>query len=163
MASRRSAVLRGALNIPGGARPTPAPQGSAASAGMNLSGIGAPSTGQISPMAASLANEGAGYTRLYGPFLPRPTQAFTEGAFSPFSPILPVGVDAPPPDAERPEPRRYQYDVGWNLPTGQPGTEGLKLASFQTLQKLADVYSVCRACIEYRKNQVRGIDWDIIP
>jgi SPP1 gp7 family putative phage head morphogenesis protein len=155
MASR-GAVLRGALSIPGGARPTPAPQGS------SNGGLLAPSIGQVSPLAAQLANEG-GYSRAYGGFLPRPTKAFTEGAFGPFSPILPVPIDEPPPDAERPEARRFDYRVGWNLPVGQPGAEGLKLASFETLQRLADVYSIARACIEYRKNQVRGIEWDIIP
>jgi intein/homing endonuclease len=158
MASR-SAVLRGATSIPGGARPTPAPQGAGYNNGR---GVNAPSIGQVSPLAAQLANEG-GYARAYGPFLPRPTQSFTEGAFGPFSPILPVPVDAPPPDADRPEARRWQYPVGWNLPTGQPGNEGLKLANFDTLRRLADVYSVARAAIEFRKNQIRGIDWDIIP
>ncbi len=160
MASR-GAVLRGAQSIPGGARPTPAPQGS--SAGYNNGrGLNAPSIGQVSPLAAQLANEG-GYARSYGPFLPRPTDAFTAGAFGPFSPILPVPVDSPPPGLDRPEARRWQFPVGWNLPTGQPGDEGLKLASFEQLRRLADVYSVARAAIEFRKNQVRGIEWDIIP
>lgn len=164
MASR-GAVLRGAASIPsapGGARPTPAPQGSIPfnNAGTNLN---APSIGQMSPLAMQLANEG-GYARAYGPFLPRPTQAFTEGAFGPFSPILPVPVDAPPPgDFERPEPRRWQYPVGWNLPTGVPGNEGLKLVPFETLRRLADVYSVARAAIEYRKSQIKGVQWDIVP
>jgi hypothetical protein len=160
MASR-GAVLRGAQSIPGGARPTPAPQGSGAGYN-NGRGLNAPSIGAVSPLAAQLANEG-GYSRSYGPFLPRPTQAFTEGAFGPFSPILPVPIDAPPDGLERPEARRWQYPVGWNLPTGRPGDEGLKLASFEQLRKLADAYSVARAAIEFRKNQVRGIEWDIIP
>jgi hypothetical protein len=159
MASR-GAVLRGAASIPGGARPTPAPQGSQSYNGGR--GINAPSIGQVSPLAAQLANEG-GYARSYGPFLPRPTQTFTEGAFGPFSPILPVPVNAPPEGLERPEARRWQFPVGWNLPTGQPGDEGLKLASFEQLRRLADVYSVARAAIEFRKNQIRGIEWDIIP
>lgn len=158
----RGAVLRGAMSIPGGARPTPAPQGG----GMNFSGgraLNAPSIGQPSPLAAQLANEGGGYTRMYGGFLPRPTGDFTAGAFGPFSPILPVPVDEPPEGAVRPEARRFEYQVGWNLPVGQPGQEGLRLTSFETMRRLADVYSVARACIEYRKNQVKGIDWDIIP
>jgi Phage portal protein len=161
MASR-GAVLRGAQSIPGGARPTPAPQGSGGAGYNNGRGLNAPSIGQISPLAAQLANEG-GYARAYGPFLPRPTQDFTAGAFGPFSPILPVPVDSPPEGLDRPEARRWQYPVGWNLPTGQPGDEGLKLASFEQLRRLADVYSVARAAIEFRKNQVRGIEWDIIP
>ena len=90
--------------MPGGARPTPAPQGSNTG----------PYFGQISPLAAELANE-PGYASAYrnGPFLPRPARQFTEGAFGPFSPILPVPVDAPPPGADLPLPRRFQYPVGY--------------------------------------------------
>jgi len=161
--AKRGAVLRGAASIPsapGGARPTPAPQGSIPYNGGR--GQNAPSIGQFSPLAAQLANEG-GYARSYGPFLPRPTESFTAGAFGPFSPILPVPVDSPPPEFERPEPRRWEYTVGWNLPTGQPGNEGLRLTNFETMRRLADIYSVARACIEYRKNQIRGVQWDIVP
>ena len=153
--ARPGAILAGAkaprIQGPGGARPTPSPQA-----------YGGPSIGQISPLAADLANEG-GYARAYGSFLPRPTADFTQGAFGPFSPILPVPINQPPEGAERPEPRRFQYDVGWNLPTGEPGLEGLKLCSFGTLRTLADLYSVARACIELRKNEIRGLAWDITP
>ena len=45
---------------------------------------------------------------------------------------------------------------------GMPGTEGWgKLADFQTLRTLADLYSVARACIDLRKAELRGIGWDI--
>ena len=40
---------------------------------------------------------------------------------------------------------------------------GIKLADFGTLKTLADLYSVARACIEIRKNEIAGLDWDIIP
>lgn len=151
MASRGS-IISGAKHIPGGARPTAAPQGG------NL--------GQVSPLAAQLdtgGSQGDSWARTYGGFLPRPARDFTEGAFGPFSPILPVPVDAPPPGAERAEPRREEYRVGWNLPVGQPGTEGIKLADFSTLRTLADLYSVARACIQLRKSEIRGLEWDIMP
>lgn len=122
----------------------------------------APSIGQISPLAAQLNNE-RGYANTYGPFLPRPPQTFTSGAFGPFSPIMPVPVDEPAPGASMPDARLYEYMVGWNLPVGQPGTEGIKLADFGTLKTLADLYSVARACIELRKNEIVGLDWDIVP
>jgi 8-oxo-dGTP pyrophosphatase MutT (NUDIX family) len=120
----------------------------------------------MSPLSAQLdtgGSTGNGWAYTYGGFLPRPTEDFTEGAFGPFSPILPVPVDAPPPGAERAEPRREEYRVGWNLPVGQPGTEGLKLADFSTLRTLADLYSVARACIQLRKAEIRGLEWDIMP
>jgi hypothetical protein len=154
--ARSGAILAGAkagrrAQGPGGARPTPSPQS-----------VSGPSIGQISPLARDLANEG-GYARAYGSFLQRPTKDFTQGAFGPFSPILPVPIDQPPEGADRPEPRRFQYEVGWNLPTGEPGLEGLKLCSFGTLRTLADLYSVARACIELRKNEIRSLEWDITP
>jgi 8-oxo-dGTP pyrophosphatase MutT (NUDIX family) len=146
LASSR-AILRASKAAPGGARPTPAPQG--------------PGIGQISPLAAQLANE-SGYSNSYGPFLPRPSRTFTEGAFGPFSPILPVPVDSPPPGAELPLPRRFDYPVGFNLPS-EPGNDGFKLASFATLQSIASVYSVARTCIQRRKDEIAGLDWDIVP
>lgn len=153
MASRGS-IINSAKHIPGGARPTAAPQG------------GGPNFGSVSPLARGLdtgSSGGGSWTQSYGGFLPRPSADFTEGAFGPFSPILPVPVDAPPPGAERAEPRREEYRVGWNLPVGQPGAEGIKLADFSTLRTLADLYSVARACIQLRKSEIRGLEWDIMP
>lgn len=143
--------MRAARAVPGGARPTPAPQGA---------DVG-PYFGRISPLAAQLANE-HGYASTYGPFLPRPARTFTEGAFGPFSPILPVPVDAPPPGAELPDPRRFDYPVGWNLPA-IPGMDGFRLASFETLDTLSRLHSITRTCIERRKNEIAGLDWDIVP
>lgn len=141
--------MRAAKAVPGGARPTAAPQGSQ---------IG---IGQISPLAAQLATE-PGYASAYGPFLPRPPATFTEGAFGPFSPILPVPVDAPPPGGELAGPRRFEYPVGYNLPS-IPGLDGFKLASFATLATLSNTYSIARTCIERRKYDIAGLDWDIVP
>lgn len=69
----------------------------------------------------------------------------------------------PPDGSVRPEPRRFQYPVGWDMPVGTPGNEGLKLVPFQYLRTMAEMYSVVRACIELRKNEILGIDWDIGP
>ena len=97
------------------------------------------------------------------PALPRPMMDFLTGAFGPLSPIVPMPIDVPIGDAERAVPRRWQYPVGWNLPMGQPGQEGLKLAPFDVLRKYADLYSVLRACINIRRDEMAGMDWDIGP
>lgn len=153
----RGGMIRSYKHIPGGAQATTAiPQGSQGGY-----------FGQLSPLTAQLNSggpQGATYEYAYGGFLPRPAADFTEGAFGPFSPILPVPVDAPAsPDTPRAAPRQYEAQVGWNLPVGRPGTEGIKLADFSTLRSLADLYSVARACIELRKNEIRGLSWDIMP
>jgi hypothetical protein len=145
--SRTSGALAALKAVPGGARYTPAPQ----SGGW----------GQISPVAAN-AQFGNPYAANmgYGPFLPRPSRTFTDGAFGPMGPIQPMPVDVPPPGGEFPDPRWWQYRVGWNLPT-LPRTEGLSLASFDQLRIIAEKYSVARKCIELRKEEIRGLEWEI--
>ena len=150
MAAPRSAILAASKAMPGGAARTMSPQ--------QMQG---PYVGQMSPLVQQLGNE-RGYSNLYGGFLPRPPQTFTDGAFSPFSPIMPVPIDAPPPGYERPEPRRFQYRTGYNLPVGDPGTEeGYKLAPFSTLKTLSKSYSIARRCIQIVKKEVCGLEWDI--
>src|SRR5450755_3263794 len=79
----------------------------------------------------------------YGPFLPRPSSVFTDGAFGPMAPIQPSPVDEPPPGGDFPDPRWWQPPQSWNLPT-QPRTEGLAMASFEQLRTIAEKYSVAR-------------------
>lgn len=101
------------------------------------------------------------YQNMPGNFLPRPSSLFTDGAFAPSPPIQPTPVDQPPEGGQYPDPRWWQYRVGWNLPT-QPGTEGLKLASFDQLRTLSQKYSVARACIDLREEEIRALEWDIV-
>lgn len=98
--------------------------------------------------------------------LPRDPREFIAGTFTPLTPIAPVSINIPitdDDDDERPAPRQREMPPGWNMPVGLPGTEGFKLASFQTLRTYADVYSVARACIQVRKGEIRGMEWDIMP
>ena len=95
--------------------------------------------------------------------LPRTVGAFQTGAFGPMVPMVPMPIDADVEDAKRPMPRRFQYPVGFNLPIGVPGAEGLKLASFAMLRSYADLYSIARACIDVRKAELIGLDWDVVP
>ena len=97
--------------------------------------------------------------------LPRDPMEFLAGTFTPLTPIEPVGINIADTDDEdgRPAPRQREMPPGWNMPVGVPGSEGFKLASFGTLRTYADVYSVARSCIQLRKNEVRGLEWDIMP
>ena len=61
-----------------------------------------------------------------------------------------------------PDPRRFEYPVGYNLPT-PPGQDGFRLASFPTLDTLSRLHSITRTCIERRKAAIIGLDWDIVP
>jgi len=118
----------------------------------------------MSPLVASYAMPGMPYgERTYGTALPRDPMEFLSGMFSPLSPIQPVAIDQPKPGFDRPEPRQFEYPVSWNMPIGVPGSEGLKLASFANLRSIADIYSVARACIKLRIQEILGLEWDIIP
>jgi 8-oxo-dGTP pyrophosphatase MutT (NUDIX family) len=143
--ARPGAIVAAMKAIPGGARYTAAPQ----SSGM----------GRISPVQSEMFYNNQ-HTDTYGPFLDRPSRVFTDGAFAPMSPIQPTPVDQPPPGGTYPGPRYWQYRTAWNLPT-PPGTEGLKLASFDQLRTLAQKYSVARAAIELRQEEIRGLRWDV--
>lgn len=133
----------------------------------NSGGFSAVTTPSISPgpspLVASYGEWTSGRASGTRYSLPRDGQTFLSGMFGPLAPIQTIPIDTPVPGEERPEPRRFQYPVGWNMPMGMPGTEGLgKLADFATLRTLADLYSVARACIELRKSELRGIGWDIV-
>jgi hypothetical protein len=114
----------------------------------------------LSPLVQSY-NRQWNVNQPYGSSLPRPPALFTDGSFGPLMPIAPVGIDPPGPSG-RPDTRRSQYPVGWNLPQ-PPGSEGLKLTSFATLRAIADQYSVARACVDKRIQELVGLKWDIVP
>ena len=119
-----------------------------------------PWIGQLPSYSALPGNP---YQPGYGPFLPRPSDDFTAGAFAPFSPILPVPVDQPPPAA--PAPPASSPAVPRSAPTcpvGVPGSEGYNLASFSTLYSLSNLYSILRRCLQIRKQEIRALDWDIV-
>lgn len=131
------------------------------------------SSGNSSAAGASLAVPGglsplvASYQQLYSvnrPYspLPRDPKVFLNGAFGPMDPITPMPIDPPREDSGRPDPRRYVYRIGHNLPTGVPGEED-KLVPFSVLRSVADKFSVVRACVEKRKSEIVGLEWDVIP
>lgn len=122
-----------------------------------------PTVGELSPLANQYNTwSGVGSSGYQNP-LPRPAETFTNAAFGPLTPIKPMGINQPPEGFDRPEPRRWPYPVGWDMPIGQPGSEGFKLANFQTLRTLGNLYSVARSCIRLRINELRGMAWDITP
>jgi SPP1 gp7 family putative phage head morphogenesis protein len=75
--------------------------------------------------------------------------------FGPLDPMTPEAIDGPRPDSGRPEPRLFEYAVGWNL----PGMTTNRMTSFQTLRAAADLVDIIRQCIEVRKAHVTALDW----
>lgn len=74
------------------------------------------------------------------------------GPSNPLSPsaINPVGEDG------RPDPRRWEYPVAWNIFVSEQ-----RLVPWKVLRVAADQIDILRRCVEVIKNKVSGMDWDI--
>lgn len=96
--------------------------------------------------------------------LPRPSQVFDASTFGPGYPIIGPGINEPN-DSDLTDPRRWEFQVNWNMPIGTPGSESgsAKLASFVNLRNICELYSVAQACINLRISEMRGLEWDIVP
>lgn len=89
--------------------------------------------------------------------LPIDEAQFLSGGFHPSAPAAPSALD-PAVRGTTVLPRRWQYPVGYNLPSA-PGST--KLIDFRTLRSLSDVYDVLRRCLEIRKEEIAEIGWEI--
>lgn len=88
--------------------------------------------------------------------MPRDTYPY---AFGPGMPLQPAPLDPVRRDTGRAEPRQWEYPVSWNIQV--PGVTG-RLVPWQLLRDAADRIAVIRDCIRIRKNEVIGLDWDIV-
>lgn len=78
----------------------------------------------------------------------------TGGAFAPGRPLnqfFPWGE----------EPRQWDYTTGYNIAT-RPRAVETKM-SFEAMREIIEIYDVARLCIERREDEIRGLDWSIIP
>jgi hypothetical protein len=91
--------------------------------------------------------------------LPRDPSVFNSGLFTPSLPTPTSPIDPAGPNG-RQSPRLYEYQIGHNLPIG-PGQT--KLVPFKVLRALASRYDVLTLCLNARKAEIAGLDWDIVP
>ena len=66
------------------------------------------------------------------------------------APINQVGADG------RPDPRRFEYPVAWNVFVTEQ-----RLVPWKVLRLAGDQIDIVRRCIEVLKSKVAGMDWDI--
>ena len=85
--------------------------------------------------------------------LPRPADAFGS-QLGPAMPFLPAPLDPVFDDSGRSLPRRYQYDVAWNLNLQE------RLTPWSTLRALSEQCDVVHRCIEIKAAEIVGLDWD---
>lgn len=75
--------------------------------------------------------------------------------FGPNNPLLPAAIN-PIGEDGRPDPRRWEYPVAWNIQV----TDN-RLVPWPVLRTAADQIDILRRCIEVLKAKVTGMDWDI--
>ena len=102
--------------------------------------------------ARAMAGSNAGTEVLTTPLPVDPRNAVT--SFGPGTPFAIRPLDQVMPWG-RPEPRRSQYEIAWNLMLGG------RMALWQTLEDVADNCDVVRRCIDIRKGAIQEKDWDI--
>lgn len=76
-----------------------------------------------------------------------------QNAFSPGTPVnpsQPVGS----------EPRQFEYMIGQNIVQRPRSTESV---SFSTIRSVIEMYDVAQMAIEVRQDELRNLDWNIVP
>lgn len=80
-------------------------------------------------------------------------QGMEQGNFGPGEPIAPMHTPGT-------EPRQYQYMIGQNI-VEQPRAN--EKVSFETMTSVLEMYDVAQMAIEVRLDELRNLDWDIVP
>lgn len=75
--------------------------------------------------------------------------------FGPSRPLTPAAIN-PLNEDGRPDPRRWQYPVAWNI-----NINDNRLVPWTMLRTAADNIDILRRCIEVLKARLMGMDWDI--
>jgi hypothetical protein len=88
---------------------------------------------------------------------PARDQAFVTQMFAPGVPLRPVALDPRDPQTGIIDPRRSEFAATVNMQVNS--SRGL--VPFTMLRDVADKVEVIRRCIEVRKAQILGYDWDI--
>jgi len=76
------------------------------------------------------------------------SQAFSPG--QPINPTQPVGTD----------PRQYEYRIGQNIVQSPRSNMPV---SYDTIRSIVECYDVAQMCIEVRQDELRNLDWAIVP
>ena len=75
--------------------------------------------------------------------------------FGPGTPTRPAAINPLDAGTGRPDPRRWEAPVSWNLPGGD------RHLPWSALRALSNV-GIIRKCIETRKKQLTQLDWDFV-
>jgi len=86
--------------------------------------------------------------------LPQPT--YLAGIpFGPSTPLIPAAINPVGADG-RPEPRRWEYPVAWNIFVSEQ-----RVIPWNVLRTAGDQIDILRRCVEVLKSRLNGMNWDI--
>ncbi len=91
----------------------------------------------------------------FGARLANATKDFFAAIFSPQIP------SAPAADTQREGARQWEYRPGYNLVYTPRAAENLTPHAW--MRNVSDVYDMARICIQYRTEEMAGLDWSIVP
>lgn len=110
----------------------------------------------VAALLAALTANTQGSVAVDVPPLPIP-EGWATLPFAPGVPVQPRAINAPDEWTGRPGPRRFDYPTSYNL----PGSDS-RLLPWKVLRDAADNVDLIRRCIEIRKAELRGYEWDIV-
>jgi hypothetical protein len=105
--------------------------------------------------SAPSANPTFGGSYGFGARLKNAVAAFAGAIFSPQIP------PAPSPQTQAEGGRQWQYRPGYNLVYTPRAAEDL--TPFGWMRNVADIHDMTRICIQYRSEEIAGLDWSIVP
>lgn len=90
-----------------------------------------------------------------------------DGKLIPVSAFTDTGIDAGPgtpliPRMGARSPRENQYPIGFNLTVTPRGEDRTRMQSFAMLRMFALTFPYLRIAINYRKQQLAGLEWDVV-
>ena len=92
----------------------------------------------------------------YPPMVPLDRSQQFWAPFGPGAPLYPAPLNAPRRDTGQAEPRRWEYDVTWNL-TQNTG----RLVDWSTLRQAARQVDLISQCIRVRRVEQAELEWDV--
>jgi len=100
-----------------------------------------------------------GYSGAFSPPTPQQEAAMHQAGMDMAAPLSPGAPIDPMMPAGSP-PREYQYQIGQNISARPRSTEKM---SFQVLRSLVENYDIAQICIEVRQDELKNVEWDIVP
>lgn len=101
----------------------------------------------------------AGYVGTFAPAPPKQESAMRQEGMDTAAPLSP-GRPVDPMMPVTSPPREFAYQIGGNISARPRSTEKI---SFDTIRTLLENYDVAQMCIEVRQDELKNVEWDIVP